>query len=307
MFVSKELSWKRGGAATVCLGLVARRCPLRCQVASVAPASDAPKMEERIRSLCLASTLMGECPELFYLPNKQLDSEMTLDANRPSHSIPSSAESRTSQGDAAQAALHSLVAGVPLTRPSTRPPPTYLALLHSPTRPSDLLSVYQYTQLDFFMGCPAYGSFSPHTLIFDHLANTLASSLLPSLASPASALGTLLPESSSSRSHLSLDLTWLALLTGCWLKPVGRVSKGSPCASALAIERVQFGLAGAQGARCGQPFFPGQTDCGGGLQAISCWFGETGIPGGSSWALVPGSRHWAQGRPQGRQGAGYPI
>lgn len=143
------------------------------------------------RSLCLASTRMGECPELFYLPNKHLDSEMTLDANRPSHSIPNSAESRTSQGDSAQAALHSLVAGVPLTRSATRPPPTYLALLHSPARPFELLSAYQYTQLDFFMGCPACGSFSPLTLIFDHLANTLASSLLPSVATPALALGTL--------------------------------------------------------------------------------------------------------------------
>lgn len=47
VFVSKELSWKRGGAATVCLGLVARRCPLHCQVASVAPVSDAPTMEEK--------------------------------------------------------------------------------------------------------------------------------------------------------------------------------------------------------------------------------------------------------------------
>lgn len=50
VFVSKELSWKRGGAATVCLGLVARRCPLHCQVASVAPVSDAPTMEERMEA-----------------------------------------------------------------------------------------------------------------------------------------------------------------------------------------------------------------------------------------------------------------
>lgn len=62
------------------------------------------------KSLCLASALLGKCPELFYLQNKHLDSEMTLDANRPPHSIPKSAESRTSQGDSTQAALYSLVA-----------------------------------------------------------------------------------------------------------------------------------------------------------------------------------------------------
>lgn len=44
-------------------------------------------------SLCLASTLLGDCPELFYLPNKHLDSEM------PPHPIPNFAESRTSPGD----------------------------------------------------------------------------------------------------------------------------------------------------------------------------------------------------------------
>lgn len=209
MFVSKELSWKRGGAATVCLGLVARRCPLHSLPGRVSGTSFRCTQDGgENRSLCLASTLMGECPELFYLPNKHLDSEMTVDANRPSHSIPNSAESRTSQGDSAQAALHSLVAGVPLTRSATRPPPTYLALLHSPARPSELLSAYQYTQLDFFMGCSAYGSFSPLTLVFDHLANTLASSLLTSLATPALALGTLLLKSSSS-SWLPADPIYL--------------------------------------------------------------------------------------------------
>lgn len=167
------------------------------------------------------------------------------------------------------------------------------------------------------MECPAYGSFSPLTLILDHLANTLAFTLLPRPCFSWTSDSCIRPGNPSARVflkllaacrlHLSRDLTWLALLTGCWLKPVGRVSKGSPCASAPAIEWVQFGLARAQGARCGQPFFPGQTGCGGGLQAISCWFGETGIPDGSSWALAPGSSHWAVGRPQGGRVWGTPF
>lgn len=65
------------------------------------------------------------------------------------------------------------------------------------------------------MGCPAYSSFSPLPLILDHLANTLASSLLPSFVSPEPAtpllaLGTLLPESSSS-SWLPADPIYLKI------------------------------------------------------------------------------------------------
>lgn len=48
VFVSKGLSWKPGGTATVCLGLVARRCLMHHQdIPLVAPAPDAPEMNGR--------------------------------------------------------------------------------------------------------------------------------------------------------------------------------------------------------------------------------------------------------------------
>lgn len=81
-------------------------------------------------SLCLASTLLGDCPELFYLPNKHLDSEMTLDATSP-HSKFCRVQNLTSRL-IARAALHCLVPGVPLTRPTTHLPPTHPPPTHPP-------------------------------------------------------------------------------------------------------------------------------------------------------------------------------